>query len=130
MENISLTTTFVLAIMNGLYICLVFGMKGPPANSDESIFEVPGVGKLTVEQYFDYKAKSDTRYQRLRFPSLPTVDVTRKSKAKQGIRALIPMELVEVLCGQTKRSCEPAALTAQIIKFAAVSESFNPVLIS
>jgi hypothetical protein len=71
---------------------------------------------VTVAQYFQMMtAKVPDRYQPLRYPFLPTVNVGTKKRA-----VLVPMELVDIIPGQTRTRSVTGDISAQIIKYAAM----------
>jgi hypothetical protein len=71
---------------------------------------------VTVAQYFQAMTfKVPERYQALQFPFLPTVNVGTKKRA-----VLVPMELVEIIPGQTRTRSVTGDISAQIIKYAAM----------
>ena len=89
---------------------------GPPANSMESAFTDERGNRITVAQYFHgMMAKSPDSYQALQFPFLPTVNVGSKQRA-----VLVPMELVDIVPGQTRTRSVTGDISAQIIKYAAM----------
>lgn len=82
----------------------------------ESAFTDERGGKVTVAQYFQMMtSKVPERYQPLRLPFLPTVNVGTKKRA-----VLVPMELVEIVPGQTRTRSVTGDISAQIIKYAAM----------
>lgn len=94
---------------------------GPTANSQDSSFDYNGT-KVTVEEYFAAKAKSDPNFRnslpsngRLRYPFLPTINIGNATKP-----ILIPAELVVIPGGQSRSQVMDGDMTAQMIKYAAV----------
>ena len=104
-------------------------MMGPPANSSESAFDLDGK-RINVADYFVKMAKEKQEYTnalkggggRLKYPSLPTVNVGTKDKP-----VLVPAELVIIPSGQCMSNKMDPMMTAEIIKHAAVRphERFN-----
>jgi eukaryotic translation initiation factor 2C len=98
---------------------------GPVASSRESEFEVAqptGPPRMmNVADYYRLKARDTPSYAaklpggQLRFPFLPTINVGSTSKP-----TLIPMELIDVLCGQNFSHKCTGEMTATIIKYSAV----------
>jgi len=89
---------------------------GPPANSMESAFTDERGNRTTVAQYFHgMVAKCPDAYQPLAFPFLPTVNVGSKQRS-----VLVPMELVDIVPGQTRTRSVTGDISAQIIKYAAM----------
>ena len=97
---------------------------GPNADSPDSAFDVivDGVSqRMTVAGYFEHMAMKDPNYalylgsnKRLKYPSLPTVNVGNKNKP-----ILIPVELCKVPIGEPRHHLAPSTV-AQVIKEAAV----------
>lgn len=70
---------------------------GPSANDPSSAFECEefGKAKITIEQYFERKAKAGVAgYRKLQYPNLPTVKINKN---------YYPMELVHLRSGQYNR---------------------------
>ena len=89
---------------------------GPAANSAESSFTNKDQIVFTVEQYFlTMHMKIPDKYPQLQFPSLPTVNIGTKKRA-----LLVPLELVDIVPGQTRTRSVTGNISAQIIKHAAV----------
>jgi eukaryotic translation initiation factor 2C len=88
-----------------------FRSLGPAANDPHSAFAVDDdQPPVTVAEY--YRSK----YQRaLHSPALPTVDVGTRHRP-----ILIPMELLEIVPGQTRQRSITGDVSAQIIKHAAM----------
>lgn len=74
---------------------------------------------MTVEQYFEYQTRNDPkhRYRVIQYPSLPTVNVSRIKRKP----LYVPIELIEILPGQTRQRSITGDISAKIIKEAAVS---------
>lgn len=103
---------------------------GPAADSPDSSFEHNGAN-VTVAKYFEAMCRTDPRYKRqlpqgkLRYPSLPTVNVGSRTRP-----VLIPMELVYLPGGQSKNQLVTPEMTAQIIRYAAIrpDERFRSIM--
>ena len=89
---------------------------GPAANSPDSAFMHEGKS-YTVEGYFAFKATTDPRYKKLKYPFLPTVNMGSATK-----KELYPAEFVMVPPGQPRNrmvTSDPT-VAAELIKYAAV----------
>lgn len=88
-----------------------FRNLGPAANAPDSAFSVGDEAPtVTVAEYYN------TRYHlQLRYPTLPTVDVGTRQRP-----ILIPMELLDIVPGQTRQRSITGDVSAQIIKQAAM----------
>jgi eukaryotic translation initiation factor 2C len=87
---------------------------GPVANHNDSKFDLDGV-MITVADYFiQENSKNPQRYPQLKYPNLPCVNVGSKKKF-----TLIPLELVEILPGQTRTRTLTGDMVAKMIKEAA-----------
>eukprot|EP01042_Synura_sphagnicola_P000316 gene316-329_t len=90
---------------------------GPAANNQASVFVQDGK-RVTVADYFAEKYGATALRGsggRLRYPYLPTVNFGSKEKP-----ILVPAELVYILPGQCMSNRMNAAMTAEIIRYAAV----------
>lgn len=82
----------------------------------ESAFTDDKGHKITVAEYFHQMiAKSPDSYHALQFPFMPTVNVGSKNH-----QVLVPMELVDIIPGQTRTRSVTGDISAQIIKYAAM----------
>mmetsp|Transcript_13919 Transcript_13919/g.30553 ORF Transcript_13919/g.30553 Transcript_13919/m.30553 type:complete len:898 (+) Transcript_13919:485-3178(+) len=89
---------------------------GPPADSPDSAFEDDQGNQITVAQYFAAKHTAlPNKYPRLLYPGLPTVEWGSKNRP---IRC--PMELVEVIAGQTRQRSVDGTVSGKIIQHAAM----------
>jgi hypothetical protein len=97
-----------------------FRKFGPPANHKDSEFKADDGSMVTVDKYFQMKASNETYSKhltsgKLKYPSLPTINAGNKNKA-----ILIPVELAEIIPGQSKTTGLPADIASNIIKYAAM----------
>ena len=52
---------------------------GPTANDNTTVFDYDHNGtalRLTVDEYFSLRARTDSKYSNLKYPSLPTVTIS------------------------------------------------------
>ncbi len=98
-----------------------FKRFGPPADHPDSSFEAEQDVMMTVDQYYQLKARESPQYGRclprgkLQYPNFPTMNAGSKKR-----QVLIPLELVEVIPGQSKSSGLPSEVSSNIIKYAAM----------
>ncbi len=99
----------------------VFKSFGPTASHPDSEFVGDDEVRVTVEKYYERKAKDSALYAKflpnggLRYPNFPTVNVGGKKR-----QTLIPVELVEIVSGQSKTQGLPSEVTSNIIRYAAM----------
>ena len=97
-----------------------FKRFGPPANHPDSQFTSEDGSTVTVAQYYQSKASNETYAKfltggKLKYPNLPTINAGNKNK-----QILIPVELVEIVPGQSKTTGLPNDISSNIIKYAAM----------
>jgi hypothetical protein len=98
-----------------------FKSFGPAAKHRDSAFTLEDGSSMTVEQYFEEKANSNEVYRKvlprgkLKYPQLPTLNVGSRKKP-----ILIPVEVAEIIPGQSKTQGLPAEIANNIIKHAAM----------
>jgi hypothetical protein len=96
--------------------CLqIFDGFGPPASSEDSSIIDENGNKLTIEEYYEMKARIDNSYQeflptgKLQYPFLPTIRIQQAKCSEEKISTLIPIELVEFIAGQVLARSETIA---------------------
>jgi hypothetical protein len=99
----------------------VFKKFGPSSDNNASSFEDDNGNKVTVDAYFKQKAAESEVYRKwlpsgkLKYPALPTISCGSANKP-----ILIPVELAEVIGGQSRNQNIPGDVSSQIIKYAAM----------